>query len=90
VSFCVHPFFQWPLKLQYVDLAETASLQRKQDLGHRVMQESVSLGGVKVQDAVECYGWETLLGENYQGLRHALLAEEPLAEHRENVLDTRA
>jgi hypothetical protein len=46
------------------------------------------LCGVKIQDAVEDHGGETFLREHYKRLRHALFAKEPLAEDRQDVVDS--
>ena len=59
------------------------------NLGHDVMQESVSLRGVKIQDAVECGGGEMFPNEHDKRLRNALFAKKPLAENRKDVLDSR-
>jgi hypothetical protein len=85
----LRPPLEWTLDVPHVNVGDPASLQRKQNFGHSVMQQSIGLGSVKIKDAVERDSGEAFLNEHNKRLRNALFVKKPLAEDRKDVLDSR-
>lgn len=62
----------------------------QEDIDDDIVEEAVGLCGEKVEDVIECLGWELALNQDDEGLGDRFILKVALAEDGQDIFNARA